>query len=104
MSDYSPAQELYPSDSYRYMALELGSYDVPGELPHAGVDGTNDEGDMEMPVTARDDTTSHVSPHVEAQRKRELEWLKIEEERIRKRQETLLMQGGRRVDESREGD
>jgi flagellar basal body rod protein FlgC len=35
-----------------------------------------------------------VSANVEAQRRREMEWLEMEEERIRKRRELLALQGG----------
>ena len=66
LSSDSQAQESHPSHSSRYEAHELGSY--------AAVGGTNGDEIMRVPTTAtaRDDTASHVSPNVGAQRKREV--------------------------------
>jgi len=76
----SHAQQLEPSHSNRGETHGLGTDDVPGVLPYAAVGGTNGDEIAGLPTTAtaRDDTTSHLSPHVEAQRKREVEWLKME--------------------------
>jgi len=68
----SQAQEPLTSHSSRDAAHELRSDDVPGELPYAAVGGTNDDRNMGIPATAGDHTASHVSPHVEAQRKRDV--------------------------------
>jgi len=70
----SQTQEPHPSQSYGNVAHELRSDDIPGELPHAAVGGTNGNEitGLTTTATARDDTASHVSPHVKAQRKREV--------------------------------
>jgi len=39
-------------------------------------------------------TNNTPASNVEAQRRREMEWLEMEEERIRKRRELLAVQGG----------
>ena len=74
LSNDSQAQEPHPSHSSRDAAHELRSDDIPGELPHAVVGRTNDDGNMGLPATAtaKDDTASHVSPHIQAQSKREV--------------------------------
>jgi hypothetical protein len=103
MSGNSLTQELDRSHSYKYAiggAHELKAEDRPGELPFAGAEehGPTDEhvGTEETaPSTQTSNTavqTSQVSPHVEAQRKREVEWLEMEETRMRQRREALLQQ------------
>jgi len=112
MSGNGLTQELDRSHSYKYAiggAHELRAEDQPGELSYngmeehgradeAGVVGRDDGGDgrtAEMiPVLEANNPTSRVSPHVEAQRKREVEWLEMEETRMRQRREALLQQGG----------
>jgi hypothetical protein len=115
MSGSGVTQELDRSHSYKYAiggAHELKAEDRPGKLPYArveeygstneyGVVAVNDRENRGMeetaPATGTNDTTSqisHVSPHVEAQRRREVEWLEAEETRIRQRREALLQQSG----------
>ncbi|KAI4666340.1 uncharacterized protein J4E79_002378 [Alternaria viburni] len=112
MSGNGLTQELDRSHSYKHAiggAHELRAEEQPGELPYngmeehgradeAGVVGMDDGGDGRnaemMSVPGANDTTSQVSPHVEAQRKREVEWLEMEETRMRQRREALLQQGG----------
>jgi len=50
---------------------------------------------IDIPVVAKRSVTE-MSPHAEAQRERELQWLETEEAKIRKRREQLIQQGGRR--------
>lgn len=112
MSGNGLTQELNRSHSYKYAiggAHELRAEDRPGELPYNGMEehgrisenrevGVDNEGDGRnvetLPVPGADNPTSQVSPHVEAQRKREVEWLEMEETRMRQRREALLQQGG----------
>jgi len=70
----SRVQQLDPSQSYGNVAHELRSDDIQEETPHTAVGGRNEGGDVGVPATAmaKDDTALHVSPHVEAQRKREV--------------------------------
>ena len=79
----SQAQEPLTLHLSRDAAHELRSDDIPRKLPHATVGGINDDGNVSVPAaaTARDDTALHVSPHVEAQRERESEWLEMAEAR-----------------------
>jgi FtsZ-interacting cell division protein ZipA len=116
-SEQAPAQELDPRDSavsamnrarhstskagYNYEpTYELNPESRPGELPH----GENEQASPVLhqnqepaSTTAGNEMTEAsgdtVSPNVEAQRRREMEWLEMEEERIRKRRETLAIQG-----------
>ena len=112
MSGNGLTQELDRSHSYKYAvggAQELRAEDQPGELPYNGMEeharanetgviGTHDGGDGRnaetIPVLGGNNPTSQISPHVEAQRKREVEWLEMEETRMRQRREALLQQGG----------
>ncbi|KAH6869959.1 hypothetical protein BKA58DRAFT_384131 [Alternaria rosae] len=112
MSGNGLTQELNRSHSYKYAiggAHELRAEDRPGELPYNGMEehgrisenrevGVDNEGDGRnvetLPVPGAINSTSQVSPHVEAQRKREVEWLEMEETRMRQRREALLQQGG----------
>ncbi|KAI4956734.1 hypothetical protein J4E86_005205 [Alternaria arbusti] len=112
MSGNGLTQELDRSHSYKYAiggAHELRAEEQPGELPYNGMEehrradeaevvGRDDGGDGRnaetLPIPGSNDTTSQVSPHVEAQRKREVEWLEMEETRMRQRREALLQQGG----------
>ncbi|KAI4944823.1 hypothetical protein J4E91_008511 [Alternaria rosae] len=86
---YEPAYELHPDGS----TAELphgGEEDVTVVRPHR----------PQTPVAQTDageeagTRSAAVSPNVEAQRRREMEWLDMEEERIRKKRETLSMQAG----------
>ncbi|KAB2099886.1 hypothetical protein AG0111_0g11901 [Alternaria gaisen] len=107
MSGNGLTQELDRSHSYKHAiggVHELKADDRPGELPFAGIEeheSTNgldvvDGGESEVtpvPQTNRTATQApQVSPHVEAQRRREVEWLEAEEMRIRQRREALLQQ------------
>ena len=112
MSGTGPTQELDRSHSYKYAiggAHELRAEDQPGELPYNGMeehgranetevvgrdDGDDGRNAETIPVPGANNPTSQVSPHVEAQRKREVEWLEMEETRMRQRREALLQQGG----------
>jgi len=112
MSGNGLTQELDHPHAYKYAiggAHELRAEDQPGELPYNGTDehgrtigdemvgedNRGDGGNGEMiPVPGANNPTSQVSPHVEAQRKREVEWLEMEETRMRQRREALLQQGG----------
>jgi len=105
-------QELDRSHSYKYAiggAHELKAEEQPGELPYNGMEGHGranttevvgmdnggDGRNAEMiSVPGANNPTPQVSPHVEAQRKREVEWLEMEETRMRQRREALLQQGG----------
>jgi hypothetical protein len=112
MSGNGLTQELDQSHTYKNAiggAHELTSEEQPGELPYAGLkergprnesgevggDHGDDGGNAEMIlVSGAHNPTAHVSPHVEAQRKREVEWLEMEETRMRQRREAILQQGG----------
>jgi hypothetical protein len=113
----TPAQELDPTQSIKYAthaarhstskvayqyepAHELHPEARPAELPYGGEEHVSplqqhapaavvDEGDV-IEETGR--VSKAVSADVEAQRRREMEWLDMEEERIRKKRETLSMQ------------
>jgi len=69
----SQTQEPHPSQSYGNVAHELRSDRLPGQSPHTAMGGTNDDGKtrVQAAAAAKDDT-AHVSPHIEAQRKREM--------------------------------
>lgn len=114
MSGNGLAQELDRSHSYKHAiggAHELKADDRPGELPFAGIEehgSTNgldvvDGGESEVtqvPQTNRTATQApQVSPHVEAQRRREVEWLEAEEMRMRQRREALLQQSGGKTEQ-----
>jgi hypothetical protein len=114
MSGNSLAQELDRSHSYKHAiggAHELKADDRPGELPFAGIEehrSTNgldvvDGGGSEVtqvPQTTHTATQApQVSPHVEAQRRREVEWLEAEEMRMRQRREALLQQSGGKTEQ-----
>ncbi|KAH8624473.1 hypothetical protein IG631_21212 [Alternaria alternata] len=114
MSGNGLAQELDRSHSYKHAiggAHELKADDRPGELPFAGIEehgSTNgldvvDGGESEVtqvPQTNRTVTQApQVSPHVEAQRRREVEWLEAEEMRMRQRREALLQQSGEKTEQ-----
>jgi hypothetical protein len=109
MSGNGLAQELDRSHSYKHTiggAHELKADDRPGELPFAGIEehgSTNgldavDGGESEVTQVSQTNRAAtqapQVSPHVEAQRRREVEWLEAEEMRMRQRRETLLQQSG----------
>ena len=112
MSGNGLTQELNQSHSYKYEvggAHELRAEDQPGELPYNGMedhgranepevvgrdDGSDGRNAEMMSVPGANNSTSQVSPHVEAQRKREVEWLEMEETRMRQRREAILQQGG----------
>ena len=70
----SHSQQLDPSHSNTGETHGLESDDISGRLPNAAVGVIDDDGNMGVPATAaaRDDTALHISPHVEAQRKREV--------------------------------
>lgn len=65
-----------PSDSQNHQPALLTTTN-----PHLG-----------LPPPANRQTTQN-SPHVEARKRRELEWLEMEEVRLRNRRETLMKQG-----------
>ena len=112
MSGNGLTQELDRLHSYKYAvggAHELRAEDQPGELPYNGMeehgranetgavrwgDGGDGRNAETIPIPGANNATSQVSPHVEAQRKREVEWLEMEETRMRQRREALLQQGG----------
>ena len=112
-----PAQELDPNQSAKYTthaarhstskaayqyepAYELHPDGRPAELPHGGEEHISavHTHRPQTPVNQTDaggeagERSTAVSPNVEAQRRREMEWLDMEEERIRKKRETLSMQ------------
>jgi hypothetical protein len=114
MSGNSLAQELDRSHSYKHAvggAHELKAEDRPAELPFAGIEehgSTNDldvvdGGESEVTQVPQTDRTAtqapQVSPHVEAQRRREVEWLEAEEMRMRQRREALLQQSGGKTEQ-----
>lgn len=96
------AQELDPSKGntavMRANELKAQSRDV--ELP--GVQHSQDADSLLRPIASKranerpyeQTTTPELSPHVEAQRKREVEWLEMEEIKLRQRREQLMHQGG----------
>jgi hypothetical protein len=94
-------QELDPSHSNTFMihAHELKADATPGELSrhqsgsHSHFSPTDNDQDHEIEPTA-DSILPAPSPHVEAQRIRELEWLEMEEARLRQRREQLIRQSG----------
>jgi hypothetical protein len=112
------AQELDPSHSSEYAmsgarrsagkaqynhgpAYELHPDSHPGELPSRVDEQTSKAHHQDLgPAATTTDATemtgtlsNTASLHVEAQRRREIEWLEVEEERICKRLETLASQG-----------
>jgi len=112
-----PAQELDPNQSAKYAthaarhstskaayqyepAYELHPDGRPAELSHGGEEQISalHTHRPQTPVNQTDageeagERSAAVSPNVEAQRRREMEWLDMEEERIRKKRETLSMQ------------
>jgi len=112
-----PAQELDPNQSAKYAthaarnstskaqyqykpAYELHPDGRPAELPLGGEEQISavHTHRPQTPVNQTDaggeagERSAAVSPNVEAQRRREMEWLDMEEERIRKKRETLSMQ------------
>ncbi|RYO59823.1 hypothetical protein AA0113_g7410 [Alternaria arborescens] len=114
MSGNGLAQELDRSHSYKHAiggAHELKADDRPGELPFAGIEehgSTNDLGVADgggsevtqVPQTTHTATQApQVSPHVEAQRRRKVEWLEAEEMRMRQRREALLQQSGGKTEQ-----
>jgi hypothetical protein len=50
---------------------------------------------IDIPIVAKRSVTE-LSPHAEAQRTRELQWLETEEAKLRQRREQLIQQAGRR--------
>ncbi|CAN9174575.1 unnamed protein product [Alternaria alternata] len=114
MSGNGLAQELDRSHSYKHAiggAHELKADDRPGELPFAGIEehgsmndlGVADGGGSEVTQVLQTTHTAtqapQVSPHVEAQRRREVEWLEAEEMRMRQRREALLQQSGGKTEQ-----
>jgi hypothetical protein len=104
MSYYDNLQELYPPQPHTFSmhAHELKAYTTPGELSRhhcvsmsqpSPIDGIQD--------CNIEPTTEHIvvapSPHVRAQRIRELEWLDMEEAKLRQRREQLIRQSGEHV-------
>lgn len=96
-------QEADPSPSYKYAmgdSHELKEDPRPNELPNGQTEHTSKIGrhqpeeEQGREPEIEPTKTDAVSPHVEAQRKRELEWLESEEERMRQRRETLMKQRG----------
>ena len=86
---YEPAYELHPDG--RPAELPLGGEEQSSavhlprpQTPIAQTDAGEEAGER----------SAEVSPNVEAQRRREMEWLDMEEERIRKKREMLSMQAG----------
>jgi hypothetical protein len=99
MPEVGRTQELAHSNSCKYAAggaHELKADTRPGELPHDTTDDISHASHYNHePLPAATETMSSVvSLHVEAQMKREVEWLGMEETRIRQRREQLLQQGG----------
>jgi hypothetical protein len=88
--------ELEPARTAMFAggAHELRADNRPSELPH----DQNKNVPLARPVNndtspeTTQTTNNVVSPHVEAQRRREVEWLENEETRIRQRREQLLQQ------------
>ncbi|KAF1850504.1 glycoside hydrolase family 72 protein [Cucurbitaria berberidis CBS 394.84] len=84
-------QELGPS----HAQYELRTDERPGELPdqrdeHQHLDDTGHY----APEFTDQEPAAEPSPHVQAQRRREMEWLEMEEMRMRQRREQLMKQGG----------
>jgi len=89
--------------AYQYEpAYELNSDGRPAELPQGREENitTVHTHRPQTPVNQIDageaagERGAAVSPNVEAQRRREMEWLDMEGERIRKKREMLSMQAG----------
>ncbi|OAG15486.1 hypothetical protein CC77DRAFT_1054031 [Alternaria alternata] len=111
--DRSDARELDPTQYSRYApngahelmshhgesrfrpAHELDPETRPGELPNGETEQAPQvqvyQHNLE-PAVATTETTAAASSNVEAQRRREMEWLEMEEERMRKRREMLAIQ------------
>ena len=99
------SQELDPTQYNKY-AMN-GSHELKTEPEPAELLNGSDEHTAPVPyhvqqtpaaeTTEMRDTTeatnSSLSSNVEAQRRREMEWLEMEEERMRKRRELLAAQG-----------
>ncbi|KAI4694975.1 uncharacterized protein J4E84_001599 [Alternaria hordeiaustralica] len=99
-------QELHPTQYTKYAmngSHELKTESEPAELL-SGPDEYTAPAPYHAPqrpaaeMTEMTDTTeatnNSLSSNVEAQRRREMEWLEMEEERMRKRRELLAAQGG----------
>jgi hypothetical protein len=84
--NYKPAHELNPESRLG----ELSNGETTQTLPVR-------HQDLEPGLATTEMTGNATSPNIEAQRRREMEWLEMEEERIRKRRETLALQGGART-------
>lgn len=98
-SHQAQAQELDPTHSA--MVAMIGAHELnpntrPGGLPNGETGRTLPvrHQDMEPAAATTQMTGDATSQNVEAQRRGGMEWLEMEEERIRKRRETLAMQGG----------
>jgi hypothetical protein len=84
---HEPAYELHPEA--RPAELPYGGQGHVSPLQHHAPAAAVDEGDA---IEETGIVSKAVSADVEAQRRREMEWLDREEERIRKKRETLSMQ------------
>jgi LPXTG-motif cell wall-anchored protein len=101
MSYRDHTQELDPSQprTFSIHAHELRAYATPGELTrHHSVSRSeasppDSSQDQDIEPTTQDEPVA-PSQHVEAQRIRELEWLEMEEARLRQRREQLIRQSG----------
>jgi hypothetical protein len=93
---YAHTPELDPARGFAPNEMPNGQ-GMDGELPHAGV-RYDDSDPLPPPVAVRmepspaERPSMDPSPHVEAQRRRELEWLESEEQRLRERRELLRQQ------------
>ncbi|CAG5155436.1 uncharacterized protein ALTATR162_LOCUS3661 [Alternaria atra] len=93
----SEPSELPNGRGYHYEpAHALNPNTRPGGLPNGETGRTLPvrHQDLEPAAETTETTSNATSQNVEAQRRREMEWLEMEEERIRKRREMLAMQGG----------
>ncbi|KAF2833008.1 hypothetical protein CC86DRAFT_450832 [Ophiobolus disseminans] len=103
LSGFGHTQELGTSQAYigAKSAHELKGHAQPGELPHTrelegqvGATRVFNSGTDAGMVPAEHAVTAVPSAHVQAQKKRELEWLESEEARLRQQREILMHQTG----------
>ncbi|RMZ74229.1 hypothetical protein GMOD_00003236 [Pyrenophora seminiperda CCB06] len=96
MSGTNQTHRLDPPQYHSYTidpVHELDGSSLPGELPPTRTQDTSHTikfviQEPNLEITERPDGVE--SPHVEAQRRREVEWLEMEEARIRRQREILL--------------
>jgi len=103
LSGVGQIPELGSEHAYAYTtgAQESKSDTHRSEIPQEQEDGQSPESRTERfpgigAMLPTCESAAQTSPHVEAQKRRELEWLEMEEAKLRQRRETLMRQAGTR--------